>query len=167
MSLSYFQNLMTYNVWANAKMFSWLNSLTEEQWVQPQVSSFPNIRETSLHVLGAEYIWMQRLLHVDKTVWIPEIFKGSNQEILKAWTNASADLETFLKTFTQEKLWETVEYKKLDGATYDSKYFEIFAHVVNHSSYHRGQLVTMLRQVGFTGVTSLDMINFYREINFS
>jgi uncharacterized damage-inducible protein DinB len=163
MNISYFKDLMAYNIWANSKTISWLNTLTEEQWTRPQESSFPTIRDTALHVLGAEYIWLQRLCDVNETVWIPAVFTGINAEIIDAWQKASLDLERFLETFKLENLWDTVTFKRINGEVKELKNFEIFSHVVNHSTYHRGQLVTMLRQVGFTEVSSLDLMNFYLE----
>jgi uncharacterized damage-inducible protein DinB len=163
MNISYFKDLMSYNLWANDKVVTWLNSLSEEQWTQPIVSSFPTIRDTSLHILGAEYIWLQRLCDVNETVWIPAVFNGSNAEIVDAWEKASRDLVSFLETFKLENLWDTVTFTRINGEVKELKNFEIFSHVVNHSSYHRGQLVTLLRQVGFTDVSSLDMMNFYLE----
>jgi uncharacterized damage-inducible protein DinB len=163
MNISYFKDLMAYNIWANDKVVTWLKSLTEEQWSQPLVSSFPSIRDTALHILGAEYIWLQRLCDVNETVWIPAVFTGNNVELVDAWEKASHDLAFFLETFKIENLWDTVSFKRINGEEKELKNFEIFSHVVNHSSYHRGQLVTMLRQVGFTNVSSLDLMNFYFE----
>jgi uncharacterized damage-inducible protein DinB len=163
MNISYFKDLMSYNIWANDKVIKWLKALSEDQWRRPIVSSFPTIRDTALHILGAEYIWLQRLCNVNETVWIPAVFTGSNAEIIDAWEKASRDLEFFLTTFKLENLWDTVTFKRINGEVKELKNFEIFSHVVNHSSYHRGQLVTMLRQVGFTDVSSLDLMNFYLE----
>jgi uncharacterized damage-inducible protein DinB len=163
MNISYFKDLMSYNIWANDKVIKWLKALSEDQWRRPIVSSFPTIRDTALHILGAEYIWLQRLCDVNETVWIPAVFTGSNAEIIDAWEKASRDLEFFLTTFKLENLWDTVTFKRINGEVKELKNFEIFSHVVNHSSYHRGQLVTMLRQVGFTDVSSLDLMNFYLE----
>jgi uncharacterized damage-inducible protein DinB len=163
MNISYFQDLMAYNTWANKKMIGWLESLSEQQWKEPVVSSFPSIRDTALHILGAEYIWLQRLCNVNQTVWIPAIFAGSNAELVDAWEKASLDLESFLETFKLENLWDSIAFKRINGEEKELKNFEIFSHVVNHSSYHRGQLITMLRQVGFIDVSSLDLMNFYLE----
>ncbi len=163
MDLKYFKGLMAYNAWANTKMLSWLHSISESQWNQTIESSFPNIRETVLHILGAEYIWLQRLCEVNETVWVPAVFDGSNTELMEALENASADLERFLETFAIENLWNTVYFKRINGENQSLKNFEIFAHVVNHSSYHRGQVVTMLSQVGFKDISSLDLMTFYVE----
>lgn len=163
MDVKYFKGLMAYNAWANAKMITWLKTLSEVQWTQSVESSFPSVRETVLHILGAEYIWLQRLCEVNQTVWVPAVFTGSNQELMEALGNASSDLVQFLESFELENLWNTVDFKRLNGEKQSLKNFEIFAHVVNHSSYHRGQVVTMLRQVGFTAVSSLDLMTYYVE----
>jgi len=56
---------------------------------------------------------------------------------------------------------DSVSFKRPDGNTYELAYHKIFAHVFNHSTYHRGQFVTMLRQTGFTNVHSIDMSTYF------
>ena len=60
-------------------------------------------------------------------------------------------------------LEKNLDFKRLNGDAYSMPYYELIAHVFNHSTYHRGQLVTMLRQVGFDKVESTDMLAYFRK----
>ena len=57
----------------------------------------------------------------------------------------------------------SIEYKSLNGQSSTSPYWQMIVHVVNHGTYHRGQVATMLRQLGATPAQSTDMIVFFRE----
>ena len=54
-------------------------------------------------------------------------------------------------------------YRLPNGAEGQVTYAQSLQHVVNHSAYHRGQVVTMLRQLGAKPPESMDMVRFYRE----
>lgn len=165
MSKNYFIELAAYNNWANGITHSWLEQLTDEQWSQPVVSSFNSIAETVIHVAGAETVWLDRLRMVpaENQVWLPAVFKGSKKEAVDLWKQSSQNLETFVRDFEETKLQADLPFKRLNGDAYIMPHYQLFAHVFNHSTYHRGQLVTMLRQVGFTGVNPTDIMIFFRK----
>lgn len=68
-------------------------------------------------------------------------------------------------SFGEEQLDETVNYHTLKGDAFESFRWQMIQHCVNHSSYHRGQLITMMRQVGATSIPNTDMIAFYRTMS--
>jgi uncharacterized damage-inducible protein DinB len=161
MTKNYFIQLAAYNIWANNMVHSWFDKITNEQWEQPVVSSFKSIAETALHIAGAETIWLERLNRVPEPVWLPFVITTAKKDVQDAWIKSSGGLHSFIESFDEIKLQDTVSFKRPDGNTYELQHYQIFAHVFNHSTYHRGQLVTMLRQTGFTGVSSIDMSTFF------
>ena len=163
MTKNYFIQLADYNSWANTIVHSWFDKITDEQWEQVIVSSFPSLSATALHTAGAETIWLDRLNKVAEPRWLPNSIKGGKKEIQDAWKNSSAGLQSFIENFDETKLQDIVSFKRPDGNTYALQYYQIFAHVFNHSTYHRGQIVTMLRQAAFTDVKSIDMSTFFLE----
>ena len=164
MNKNYFIELSTYNVWANNEFRNWLLQLSQEQLKQPLVSSFNNIEATALHIVGAESVWLERLNQVQNWVWLPSVFKGTTDELLQLWEQSSEGLHQFVKDLPEEDFMTKVSFKNLKGDAFEMPYYKMLAHVFNHSTYHRGQLTTMLRQVDFTDVSSTDMINFYRML---
>jgi uncharacterized damage-inducible protein DinB len=163
MTVQYFTEIAKYNQWANQKFIDWMLALSDEQWNQPLVSSFPSIAETVLHIAGAEKVWYDRLIKVENPVWLPFTFKGGKAETLDIWKQSSDLLNEYVDQLTNENLSDMIAYKRINGEAFLLPVFEILSHVFNHSTYHRGQLVTLLRQVGFSDVGSTDQLLYFRE----
>lgn len=160
MTKNYFIELADYNIWANDIVHSWFEKITDEQWEQPIVSSFKSIAETSVHTAGAEKIWLERLNKVENPVFLTDEFSGSKPDAIAIWEKTSAGLKSFIENLEESKLESPVSFKRPNGNIYELLHYQIFAHVFNHSTYHRGQLVTMLRQVGFNSLSSIDFSSY-------
>ena len=165
MTRNYFIELAEYNFWANTIVHSWFEKINDEQWKQPVVSSFDSLEKTSLHILSAERVWLDRLKKSEAPVWLQDSFKGSKKEILNEWEKTSQGLKSFVENFDESGMQINLSFKRLNGEAYDMPHYQVFAHVFNHGSYHRGQIVTMLRQVGFEAVSSTDLLGFFRNKN--
>jgi len=161
MTKNYFILLADYNTWANDIVHSWFEKISDEQWQQTMVSSFPSLEATALHIAAAETIWLDRLNQEPEPRWLTAIIKGGKKEVQDAWRSSSAGLKSFIENFDEAKMQARVRFKRPDGNTYELQHYQIFGHVFNHSTYHRGQIVTMLRQAGFTGVHSIDMSTYF------
>ena len=162
---NYFIELSEYNIWANDHVCDWLDKISEDQWNQPVVSSFNSIYKTILHMAGAEKIWVQRLQGYSRVEILAETFKGSKSELIKAWKEISRSFKKVIEDMPEDLLQQKLLFKNTKGIEYDQPYYQLLAHGFNHSTYHRGQVVTMLRQVGFTDVNSTDIITFFRIQN--
>ncbi len=163
MTKQYFTELADFNIWANDIVCDWLMQLGEEQWNRNIISSFNSISETTLHILSAEQAWLERFQGNKNIVWQQSVFKGSKEEVVNFWKHASQGLKDFISGFDENMLQQNLDFKRLNGDAYSMPWYQLFAHVVNHSTYHRGQLVTMLRQAGFEGIGSTDLLGFYRN----
>jgi len=80
-----------------------------------------------------------------------------------AWRELEANVRGFVEQLGEAGLDRMFEYRLLSGAPGASSFSQMLQHVVNHASYHRGQVTTMLRQLGAQPGKSMDMIAFYRE----
>jgi len=163
MTKNYFTEVADFNVWANNIVWEWLDQISEEQWQQHIVSSFNSIAETVLHVVSAETIWLDRLNKVESPVWLQTTFKGSRKETIELWKRSTVGLKKFMNEFDEAGMMNMLVFKRINGDRYEMPHYQVFAHIFNHSTYHRGQLVTMLRQAGFINVGSTDMLGFYRK----
>jgi uncharacterized damage-inducible protein DinB len=163
MTKNYFTEISEFNVWANKIVWGWLDQISDEQWNQHIVSSFNSIGETVLHVVSAETVWLDRLNKIEAPVWLQSSFKGSKEETIELWKRSTSGLKKFMDEFDEAGMMDILVFKRLNGDRYEMPHYQVFAHVFNHSTYHRGQLVTMLRQAGFTNVGSTDMLGFYRK----
>lgn len=165
MSVQYFKDLAAFNVWANSITCTWLEKINDEQWNKEIVSSFRSIYATVLHVVGAEKAWLERVKKELPIFPLVDSFKGSKHELITLWKTVSADLKLFIDSFDENELHTCLEFKRFNGEAFSMPYYQLFAHVINHATYHRGQLVTMLRQVGFTETSSTDLVAFFDKIN--
>ena len=160
MNKNYFLELAQYNVWANQKMTDWLSQLSEDQWSQKLIGSFESIEATAIHTAGAEKIWFERL-NYQTTPFLTRTSKGDKNALVDIWKNASENLKNYVAETTEENLMKTFAYKSLKGEDFSRVKYQAIAHVFNHSTYHRGQLVNYLRQVGFIDIETTDLIYFY------
>lgn len=161
MNASWFQAQLDYHYWANKRLLAVMDSLTPEQYRRDVGSSFPSLQETVVHMLQVEKTWLERLTQRQ----IPAF----GLEELSTIAGVRARLAEFerqykaaLQDWAAEGLAETVNVVTSTGTTFVHPRAEAIQHLVNHGTYHRGQLTTMLRQVGATPVGS-DLITYYRE----
>ena len=163
MDVSDIQELYRYNQWANDRVFEVVSGLTSHEFTRDLGSSFPSVRDTLIHIVWAEWVWLQR-------------WKGSSPQrmfdatefphlnTLKArWVELKVEQRAFLGTVTDERLRVVVAYVNLQGQTWQYPLWREMYHVVNHSSYHRGQLTTMLRQLKAAPVTT-DFLVYHDEL---
>ena len=81
--------------------------------------------------------------------------------IAAAWEDLYRAQQSFLEKLSDADLDRVVDYRNLKGEAYSNVLWQLLRHMVNHSSYHRGQVTTMLRQLGHTPVAT-DLVLYYR-----
>jgi uncharacterized damage-inducible protein DinB len=151
-----------YNLWANKRITEVLTSLPDEAWFIEQKSSFNTLRDTVLHLYGAETIWLSRLSGVSP-VKMPGLDpSSSNAHAAGSWINASKELLELITQKPESYFTSKCEYNDMRGIGYQMIVQDILQHVFNHSTFHRGQIVTMLRFAGITGLPSTDYITYIR-----
>ena len=162
MTKQYFKELAEYNLWANTIVCEWLQQISDEQWNKEIISSFNSIQETVLHIISAENAWLQRFSK-EPVEWLQSTYKGTKEEHIQLWKKTSAGFKAYVESFDENNLTTNLDFKRLNGDAFSMPYYQLFSHVVNHATYHRGQLVTMLRQAGFTNVSATDLLGVYRK----
>jgi uncharacterized damage-inducible protein DinB len=154
--------LYDYNAWANRRAMEAASALTTEQFVKPMGSSFGSVRDTLAHVCGAEWIWLERF-QGRSPASLPDMTECGDIASLRAkWAEQESRLLTFVGKLTQDDLNRIMEYKTLRFGVYKNPLWQSMQHVVNHGTYHRGQVTTMLRQHGAKPILT-DLMHFYRE----
>jgi uncharacterized damage-inducible protein DinB len=164
MDKKYFTTLAGYNIWADHIAIEWLKQIDEEQWNQTIVSSFSSIKQTAIHIASAEKIWIDFWKNVPDPVYLSAGFKGTKDELIEIWRKASAGLKDFIEEYPEENYLQQVTFKKPNGEVDRMEFSQTFPHMINHATFHRGQLVTLLRQAGFTKLSSTDLFTYYRMI---
>ncbi len=165
MKKNHFIDLVTFNSWANKKISNFIvANFIDDQLDREIVSSFPSVKQTIYHIWDAELIWLERMRGVSLKDFPSKTFKGSTEEgLLKFMENTNALLE-FVSKSSEEFFEGRIFFTATSGKDYTEEISAILTHVINHSSFHRGQLIMMLRQLGFSqGIPETDFIEYYRE----
>lgn len=150
-----------YNLWANKLMVDTVLKLTPEQRDMVITSSFDTIRKTVLHCRAADYIWLQRLQLAEQPLWVGGEVDKPIDEVCRHWLQVGEALLQFVeKQFDDNALEHVLQYYDLQKTSHKMPVYKVLLHVFNHATYHRGQLVTMLRQAGETKIPRLDYIVF-------
>jgi uncharacterized damage-inducible protein DinB len=154
--------LYDYNAWANHRSLDAAAKLTPEQLTKPMGSSFSSVRDTLGHIFGAEWIWFERFQRRSPAS-LPDFSHFTDIASLKeSWEVFEPRLLNFVRGLTQQDLDGLMEYKTLKFGTYSNPLWQSMQHLVNHGTYHRGQVTTLLRQLGAQPILT-DLMHFYRE----
>jgi uncharacterized damage-inducible protein DinB len=148
MTLDDLRSLYAYNEWANARFFEAVARLDESRRTAPLESSFPTVIDTLGHIVGAEWIWLSRWRGTNPT-GVPDWLEAPTLEGLRSrLSRVESERAAFLEGLSVEDLERPLAYRTLDGTAHSTRLLDLLLHLVNHSTYHRGQLTTLLRQVG-------------------
>ena len=152
-----------YNIWANQRMTDCISNLSDEQINKEINSSFKSIYATLLHMLDAENIWWQRI-KLQEQIDVPSLnFKGSVLELASSLMKQSKQWKEWVDLVTDAALEHEFIYRNTKKEQFKQPVCEVLLHLFNHQSYHRGQLITMFRQVGLEQVPNTDLIAFLRK----
>jgi len=157
------QKHLQFNTWANAKIVEILANVDENFFDVEVKSSFPSIRKTIHHIWDAEQIWFTRLKGGEASTWPSATFTGGKDELLKGFLAGTKELTAFVASKDRAFLESKLIYKNTKGIEFSNVVEEILFHVVNHGSFHRGQLITMLRELGFEKFPTQDLIAYLRQ----
>jgi uncharacterized damage-inducible protein DinB len=163
MTLQDLRTLLDYHYWARDRMFEALEPLSAEQVNRDMGNSFKSIRDTVTHFYAAEWAWYSRWQGTSPDKLLPADMFPDLAAVRLAWVDLEAKIRAYLEDLGEANVTKVIEYKLLSGQPGASPFWQMLQHVVNHASYHRGQVTTMLRQLGAQPAKPLDMIAFYRS----
>lgn len=162
MELTDIHELYGYNCWANHRSLAAAGKLAAEAFHRPMGNSFSSLRDTLAHILGAEWIWLERWLGRFPTALLDPGDFPTVQSLESRWKTVEQDQTRFTQSLTPQRLNESLAYLNRSGQRFSYPLWQQMVHVVNHSSYHRGQVTTLLRQLGAEAV-STDCLAYYDE----
>jgi uncharacterized damage-inducible protein DinB len=125
-------------------------------------NSFKSVRDTLVHNHFAETLWYARWAKSPFTAPVPESFPDLDS-IRKASREHEAKMRALLERLGQDGVNRRIAFtSRLDGKDHNDLFWQMFQHVVNHGTYHRGQVTMMLKLLGAKPVGT-DLIVFYWE----
>ena len=152
----------SYNVWANQKMVNLLLTLPAETLQKEIASSFNSLHLTLLHMLDTEQVWYQRMKLQEN---IQSILRQtiSTEDVAAGLINQSKQWEEWVDKNTIAGLEHVFAYQNMKGEAFKQPLYQMVLHLFNHQTYHRGQIVTMLRHAGVEAIPPTDFILWSRR----
>jgi len=156
------RRLFDYNRWATLRLLEAAQGLSSEELTRDHGSSFPSVLATLVHALGAEWVWLERWKGASPTSFPDASALASVDDVRVRWEGIWAEQRDFVAGLVAGDEARPLSYSLFDGSSDIRPLGELMRHVVNHGTYHRGQLVTMLRRLG-KSPPSTDYIRWIRE----
>lgn len=146
--------LYEYDRWANNRVLEAASALSAEQFIRDLGGSFRSVRDTLVHIIASEWAWLtywkatshssaflEELWDRCDTVFRPEAFPDAAAVRMK-WAEVEKEQSEFVNSVTEEAL-----RKNLPVLAKQLSLAHLMQHLANHSTYHRGQITVMMRQL--------------------
>lgn len=147
--------LYEYDRWANKRVFEACSALSTEQFTRDLGGSFSSLRHTLLHIVAGEWGWLQYwkepsadaafladLIAQRRVLFDPNAFPEL-AAVRQKWAEVEKEQVEFIELLTDEQLERMLPVRNTQ-----IKLIHLMQHVANHSTYHRGQIAWMMRQLG-------------------
>lgn len=154
--------LYAFNRWANSRLLSASASVSPDQFSQDLGASYRSLHGTLLHILWGEWLWVQRWRGESPKQRFDLSDFPDLDAIRAQWSLVERQQREFIDELTDHRLLERVAYENIEGQRWEYALQHMLQHAANHSSYHRGQVVTLLRQLGRTPPAT-DFLIFFDE----
>ena len=138
--------------------------LPDDIYFKENKSSFPSVAKTVLHMWGAQNIWLKRLQGESLTTWPHQPSQDTKEGQLNGLVQSAQSILDLVKSKGEAFLSSLYSYTNMKGEPFTDSVEDTLFHVVNHSTYHRGQIISMLREEGVTNVVSTDLIHYLRSL---
>lgn len=146
--LATLRELFEYNYWARDRQLEACATLSQEEFQRSLGNSFSSVRDTLAHLVGAEWVWLER--------WrgrSPQALPAAEEfaalaAIAALWLTVEQGMREYLAGLNEEELARPLTYVNFSRQTWTYPLWRALLHLMNHQTYHRGQVTMMLRQLG-------------------
>ena len=154
------RDLLLYTLWADRTMLSAVRAVSPGDLTRDAGVSFGSLLGTMVHMLGSQKVWLARfagqtLDHRPRLEDFPDLLSW-----IHAWEEMAAGVEAFVASLTDEHLDDAISWTSSEGEPRTAPLWQPVLHMVNHSTYHRGQVASLLRQLGHKPPTT-DLIDYF------
>ena len=157
------RTLYGYLRWADDRALGAVEKLAPEQFTKGLGSSFGSVRDTLVHLVSAEWIWLSRWNGTSPAaMWNAAEFPDA-ASVRSRWAEVQGDLASFVERQTPATLEAPCDYRNLKGQPMAFPLWQLMMHMPNHATYHRGQVTTLLRQLGAQPVAT-DFVLYCGEL---
>jgi uncharacterized damage-inducible protein DinB len=150
MLLDVIRSLYQYNVWANHQILLAASSLTPEQFLAAKGSSYPSVRDTLIHTMSAEWIWLSRWKGTSPRAMLEATDFPDLQSIQTGWEALEAETQRFIDQLNPSQLAEVVSYVNTRNEKWAYPLWQQMIHQVNHATQHRSEIAVILTLFGLS-----------------
>jgi|KBSSwiS6_1023812.scaffolds.fasta_scaffold05537_3 uncharacterized damage-inducible protein DinB len=147
-----------YNAWANEKLVNYLLTKPKELLTITTASSYCSIIRTLGHVLDSQDFWVA-VIKQQEFVDRQEEELNNMDAVLNPLIDQSIKMNEFVNSFSEEHLCRKIKTPWIEE---EKPVYEVLQHAFNHSTYHRGQVITMGRQLGFEDGVMTDFYEYLK-----
>ncbi|MFL6193819.1 MAG: DinB family protein [Thermoanaerobaculia bacterium] len=151
------RQLLLYTLWADRLCLDAARGVPPEALAREAGVSFGSLLGTLCHILGSQRRWLARFTGQQATAGDPAF--PDVESLAAGWSETASELEFFLASLTEEQLAAEIAWVDSEGPTYSRPLWQPVCHMVNHSTYHRGQVASLMRQLGYQPPRT-DLIHF-------
>jgi uncharacterized damage-inducible protein DinB len=151
-----------YNYWAHNRLFELILQLPAEKQQTEITSSFNGLLKTILHCWDAEAVWWQRVKLQERILFPGENFQGDLRDACSGLLMQSKQWEDWVANASELSIDHVFQFYNTKKELVKMPVYQVVLHVFNHGTYHLGQLVTMLRQLGVDKIPSTDFSTWVR-----
>ncbi len=152
-----------YNSWANQKIMEVILALPEEKQLTEVPSSMKSLYKTILHMWDAESVWWQRMKMQERFTFPSENFKGNMANLANGLLQQNKLWEEWVSNASDLSIEHVFQYQNSKREQFKQPIYQMLLHVFNHATYHRGQLINMLRQLDIEKLPATDFIVWSRK----
>ncbi|HYS18496.1 MAG TPA: DinB family protein [Candidatus Binatia bacterium] len=153
------RTLYRYSEWATARILDAATRLSPEQLAAPSGASYSSVRETLVHIMGAQWLWLSRWNGTSPTAMLDARQFPGLESIRARWDQIEHDTRRFVTNLTDTDLARVVEYRNTRGERWAYPLWQQVVHQVNHATQHRGEIAAALTQLGHSP-GDLDLLIF-------
>lgn len=153
----------TYHKWANQLLLELIHTLPQEKQTQHVPSSFSSLHLTIVHLWDAESVWWQRMCLQEHVVFPSKNFSGNTKDASDQLIQMNNKWYEWLQQIQEHVLQHVFHYHNTKKQQFRQPVYQMLLHLFNHGTYHRGQLVNMLRQLGIEKIPQTDFIEWSRR----
>ena len=164
---NHFLEIVRYNLWANSKIIELLLQQEAVLLRKEIVNSFDSLQKTLYHIWDAQVVWLYRIGGGEIEYFPSSKLEEPIEEYCQKMIAHCEDWVTYLEQQPESFFNSTCKYTTLSGEAKEETVYQIIHHCMNHSTYHRGQLITLAKQLGVKKTVSTDYIFYRYDVNES
>ena len=153
-------NHFDYTIWATEKILDSVHQLNDEELRRDLNVSHTSVLHTLQHIYYADRVWLTRLSGKTAAAFADEGDGPDLAQLGAAWPTLLNEFREYIEGLTEAKNHQEFSYSNLQGLEMTLRRWQAILHVVNHASIHRGQVVSMLRQLD-KHPPSTDLVYYY------